>query len=381
MRNIILVEIDDAKRYPPEISILNSLYEIESYQLSVCSLCPSTFIKEYCRERSITLINAVGETLRTKNYRGLRVIKKTRDYLRQRDKLWKKIDEMYQEGDILWINTFNTLKLLGDKLLNYKYVVHLFELIHKTRYFYKLPYPKYDFAKFLRGAYRVIVCEYNRACITQAWFSLERRPVVIPNKLYLGKERNTDFIVDKNVADFMESLRDKKIILYQGILGPERPIDVFAETVSELGGAYAMVVMSSSKMDKKYDNLYEIGFISPPNHLYVTQRSYIGILNYQASMSGFSGNDCLNSIYCAPNKIYEYSKFGLPMIGNDIPGLKYTVEYSGSGICVEKMTKEKIKEAILRIDADYECYKKNSLAFYNSVDIRKIIEEEILSEV
>ena len=309
------------------------------------------------------------------------IVKKIIDYVNNRKKIWSAIDSVYHEGDLLWVNTFDTLKLLGKKILKYKYIIHLLELIHETRYCYMLPYPKYDFGKYLSSAYRVIECEYNRACITQVWFGLKQRPLVIPNKLFLCEQKQIDWQVPYEIKNTMEELKEKKIILYQGILGPERPIGVFAEAVSELGDDYVMLVMSNSQMDKKYKNLVEVGFLSPPNHLYVTQRGYIGILNYQACSTGFSGNDCLNSIYCAPNKIYEYSKFGLPMIGNDIPGLKYTIEHLGAGICVKKMDKEIIKEAILKISNNYEEYKQHSQDLYDSVDIKEIIRNEILREV
>ena len=381
MGKIVFVETDNIERYPPEISVLNALTSISEMDVVICSLCPSAYMEDYCREKNILIISANGEILREKKYPGLRIINKGYDYTINKKKIWRAIDKVYSKGDFLWINTFDTLKLLGDRILKYKYIIHLFELIHKTRYFYKMPYPKYEFGKYLKGAYRVIECEYNRACITQAWFGLDRRPVVIPNKHYLEKIEDTGFQVADDIKQQMMLLEGKKIILYQGILGPERPIGLFAETVSELVGDYVMLVMSSTKLDKKYENLVEIGFISPPNHLYVTRRAHIGILNYQANKTGFSGNDCLNSIYCAPNKIYEYSRFGLPMIGNDIPGLKYTIEYSGAGICVEEMTKQNIKDAIIKISENYESYKQHSLGFYDSVDIKKIIENEILSEV
>ncbi len=378
---VLFVEIDDTERYPPEISVLNALSESSLYDLVVCSLCPSEYIKKFCNENEIGLIDAGGEVLRKNKYDGVRAIKKIHDFSAAKDKLWSKIDSVYEDGDIIWVNTFAALKLLGERLLNYKYVVHLLELVHVTRMFYKLPYPKYDFGRILRGAYRVIECEYNRACITQTWFALKNRPVVIPNKLYLRKDNNEPK-VHGEIQNTLNKLQDKKIILYQGILGPERPIGVFAEAVAELGSDYAMVVMSGSKLERKYrfENTYEIGFVRPPDHLYITKMAYIGILSYQSSQTGYSGNDSLNSIYCAPNKIYEYSKFGLPMIGNDIPGLKYTIDYSGAGICVSDMTKKSIKEAILRIDTHYSAYRKKSEEFYDSIDIKEIIETKILSE-
>lgn len=380
MKKIIFIETDNIERYPPEISVLNALTRISSVDITVCSLCPSLYMQNYCFERNISLINANGENLRGKNYSKIGIIRKIYDYIINKKKIWHAINNVYTNDSILWINTFDTLKFLGKKLLNYKYILHLYELIRETRFFYKFPYPKYKFGLYLKTAYKVIECEYNRACITQAWFGLKNRPIVIPNKLYLDKTECETFQVTPEIVQQMKLLEGKTIILYQGILGPERPVGIIAEAVSELGDDFAMVIMSNSKLDKQYRNLVEIGFINPPNHLYVTQKAHIGILNYQANKNGFSGNDCLNSIYCAPNKLYEYSKYGLPMIGNDIPGLKYTIENSGAGICIENMTKDRIKDAIKKICQNYDEYKQHSLDFYNSVDVKKIIEEEILSE-
>lgn len=378
MKRVIFVETDDARRYPPEISVLNAISEIDYLDMSICSLCPSDYVKDFCEQKKIKCINADGKLLWNKTYRGIRIIYKLFDYLRNKILLWKAIEHIYENGDILWINSYDTLKMLGRKVKKYKFVVHLFELLHETRVFYKVPFIRVNLEQLLKSAYKVIECEYNRACITQVWFDLKERPIVMPNKLYLGMEKHDTFIVDKSVADLLEKLGNKKIILYQGILGPERPIDVFAEAISELGEEYVMLIMSSTKMMRRYDNVYEIGFVNPPQHLYVTQRAYIGILFYQANKSGFAGNDCLNSIYCAPNKIFEYSKYGLPMIGNDIPGLQYSIEINECGVCISEPTKSAIKNAILQIDANYKKYQRNSFKFYDAVDIKNIIENKIL---
>lgn len=60
-------------------------------------------------------------------------------------------------------------------------------------------------------------------------------------------------------------------------------------------------------------------YITAPYHLEVTSHAFIGILIYAPVYGTFTSP--LNSIYCAPNKLYEFSHFGIPMIGNNIPGL------------------------------------------------------------
>lgn len=379
---IIFVEVDDTERYPPEISVINVLSEVSNYDLHICSLNPGEYITNFCRRYNVLLHNGNGRIIRKETYSGLSIARKANEIIKNRKKLWNIIDQLYCEDDIIWVNTFTTLKTLGKRLFQYKYVVHLLELLHETRLYYKFRYPKFKLGDYLQHAYRVIECEYNRACITKAWFNLDTIPVVLPNKLYLREQETIESKPDLEFSEVLEKLLHKKIILYQGILGPERPIEVFAEAVAELSDEYVMVVMSGDKLKNKFQtrNLYELGYVPAPNHLKITEKAFIGILTYQSISTGYSSNDCLNSIYCAPNKIYEYSKFGLPMIGNNIPGLKYTIEYSGSGICVDKMSKEKIKEAILKIDADYENYRNNALTFYNSIDIKKIIIDEILNE-
>ena len=379
---IIFVEVDDTEKFPPEISVLNALLDNDRYELIICSLKPSTYIKQFCRKHNIALYSANGVVARKQNYDGLKLLKKFWDYHRNREKIWHIIDSVYKNEDLIWINSFITLKTLGDKILNYKYVIHLFELMNEPRMFYKLPYPKMGLKKYLENAYKVIECEYNRSCIMQAWFDLKNRPIVIPNKLYIDEDELSRCVVPKDICDVLESIKNKKIIIYQGILGPERPIELFARAVNELGSEFAMVIMSDNKLPayitKNINNLYQIGYLKAPMHLLVTKKAYIGVLCYQASPVGYAGNDCLNSIYCAPNKIYEYSRYGLPMIGNDIPGLKYTLEYNGCGICVKDMTVDNIIDSIQKIDCNYDEYKNCSYRFYNDINVKNIIDKEVL---
>ncbi len=385
MKKIIFIDTDDADRFPPEISILNAISEIPDYQVHVCSLEPSMYMTEFCNKYGVSLHKVDGKNTveREKIARGVSAVKRIAIILKNRYLLLNTIDSLYEDGDIVWLNTITSLKLLGSKVLKYKYVIHLLELLHSVKLYYKIPFLQYNLKYYLQNAYKVIVCEYNRACIMQAWFDLKEIPIVIPNKIYLREEENILNKLSDKANEIMNNLQNKKIIIYQGLFGPERPIETFVEAISEMGNEYVFVIMSRNMLDKLYkkDNIFEIGFCSPPHHLYVTQKAYIGVLCYQAVSQGYANNDCLNSIYCAPNKIYEYSRFGIPMIGNNIPGLKYTIEYAGAGICLEDMTKKSIKEAILRIDADYEKYRTKSKEFYDAVNVKQIIEEEILNEV
>ena len=94
---------------------------------------------------------------------------------------------------------------------------------------------------------------------------------------------------------------------------------------------------SYEKIVDIYDNCVFYPYVPAPLHLEVTSYARFGILFYRPTI--------LNKAFCAPNKIFEYGGFGIPMIGNDIPGLKNTIGNSNAGICT-KLTEENIQKIV-----------------------------------
>ena len=68
------------------------------------------------------------------------------------------------------------------------------------------------------------------------------------------------------------------------------------------------------------------------------------------------------------------------MIGNDIPGLRYTIFQYGAGESVDETSILSIKQAIMKINKEYDKYSEKSRIFYNSIDNKKII-SEVLSSI
>ena len=60
-------------------------------------------------------------------------------------------------------------------------------------------------------------------------------------------------------------------------------------------------------------------------------------------------------------------ELGIPILGNDIPGLKNTIGTAKAGKCIE-LKKRNIINAISDIEKNYEKYSKNALNFFNSID-------------
>lgn len=296
--------------------------------------------------------------------------------------IWSRIDKYYNEDSFIWIVTDVTLKYLGSKICERKYVLHLLELSEELLYYPKIKFLKMDKNRLGNSAKAVIVPEYNRAHLIKTWWNLRHMPFVLPNKPYYGQVINKCSMIDDPKANaIIERIGEKKIILYQGIMSKERPLDMFIKAVDKFQGKYAFVVMSGGK--NIYEginsaNYYFIPFVSPPKHLQITSHAHIGVLTYVPTDT--SGYSPLNSLYCAPNKTFEYSMFGIPMLGNDIPGLRYLFDTQNCGRCFERFTQKDICLAIDKIEQEYSLLSGNSYKYFESCDYKSIL-KKILSEI
>ena len=109
----------------------------------------------------------------------------------------------------------------------------------------------------------------------------------------------------------------------------------------------------------------------PPGHLQITSHAYIGVLSYVPTKE--TGYSVLNTLYCAPNKVYEFAQFGIPMIGNDNPGLNYLFKTEGIGEMFETWTEDAICEAIKKIEGEYAAYSNNTIDFFNKENVKDYV--------
>lgn len=273
----------------------------------------------------------------------------------------KILREINTEESLVIIGSVDTGICLYNILYKFKYVIDVWELYdnHKTYlYFIK---------KIMNRADAVVLPEYCRANIYKVWFKLSKLPYIIPNKpLIMERQRNME-ITDKDIFSMLSGLRDKKIILYQGQIYKDRNLECIARGLKNLNNSNFIFLLVGTDHDDTvqqvkqiYESTYYVKYIPAPFHLQITSHAYIGVVSYN--------DDSLNNIFCAPNKIYEYGGFSVPMLARDIPGLKYTVGINNAGICVDIDDPASITNAIKVIDENYDFYSNNARTLYDETD-------------
>lgn len=385
MKNrIILIPKDDLVFYPPTISLLKVLT-----RLGVAVEC----IGEYSDTQGKKNLEAEGVKF-VPIYRTIKDESRFRivNWMAIIWRMWKytKAVKRYlntanvTDEDLLWFVFADSIGQLQKTIEKYPYVIQFYEFEDfSLGGLARLLHPNYDVKRLLTNAKALVHCEYNRALITNGLYGLNKEVFVLPNKPY---EDNKYQDVPEDIAQIVEDVKKKvngrKVILYQGIFNAnERRLDEFCEAIEKLPENYVFIAMGGGggyfeELKKKYNSekIIYLPFIRPPYHLLITQLADYSILSYHPNNQSYVG--VINPLYCAPNKIFEYGKFGIPMIANDVPGLKLIFETYKCGRTIDyPITVDKIVENVLAMDRQHEEMSKGARAYYDSVDLEEIVKE------
>lgn len=346
--------------YPPCVSHIRMIKKL-GYDIEVLyGTCDDNTIKLLESEK----INCYKVSNINEEYFGK--INKLKGWIKFRLDLSKKLNQYDDQDTLYWFGTAETVIPMKGLLKEKKYVVTLLELLDNS------PQKRRMLHGILENAYKVTCCEETRAYITKFWFSLKELPTIFPNKPY-------NQITERRVAPsseitkkIIDEIKNDNVIIYQGYIQNTDELIEIAKALKECNKNYKLVLMgidqynSYDKIKKVYDNCVFYPYVPAPLHLEITSYATFGILFYRPNI--------LNNAFCAPNKIFEYSGFGIPMIGNDIPGLKNTVGKANAGKFID-LKKENILKAINDMEKNYEEYSKNAIQYFNSVDNLKTMDE------
>lgn len=280
----------------------------------------------------------------------------------------RKMNKLVQKDDIVFFGTVDSAIHALPVFKKHKYVLCVKEMYDTSPLGYKL-LTKYVSKK----ASAVICCEKNRAIYAKYMWDLKQMPYVLSNKPYGHPRMRNLKPSSPKIAEVLEKMEGQKSIVYQAKhmwYGTE-----IAELAKGLKMAedknYQLVIIGQvddeslkDKIKAIYSNVVWAGHVYAPLHLEITSHAQIGIAVYSQS--------CLNNLFCAPNKTYEYAGFGIPILCNDVPGLIGTVGISRAGLCIEWKA-ENIADAINKMFDDYEIYSENAKKFFEDEDnVKKI---------
>ncbi len=356
---IIYIHKAEVHRRPPVLSVLTHLVSLmHEVHLITCG------VNDEIRRK----LESMGISIHLLPYAsGKTPYKKAIEYYKFRTESYKIINQLCNEDTLLWVESGYTIVALGSKLNNYKFLLQIQELHENDSYTLKA------IKKVISNALAVFMPEYNRCVLYQLWFQLNNRPYVMPNiPSFLPSEDDLKIYADK-YSDYLKKIKDKIVIIYQGyIIGADRPLDNYVKAIEKLGEKYQLVLVGkASKEIADYQrilpNLIHIDFVPSPEYLFFTKSAHIGIVSYDQLI--------LNNAYCAPNKVFEYANYKLPMIGNDIPGLKYLIEFYHIGRIVNELDVDDIANNIKEISKNYQTYSEASYDILNVFDNRNLIEQ------
>lgn len=356
---IVYIHKAEFHKRPPVISAVLILAEL-GYEviLITCGISPE--LHKRLAEMGI-VINVIPQN---ENHNHNKII----GYIRFRQKVKKIINNIKKanEKNILWIEGAYTIVSLFGVIHKFPYILQIQELHEDSRI------QKFAISRTIHNAKVVFMPEYNRTVIFQIWFGLKTRPVVLPNKPYfLPRESELQELKNKYKNQLTQFV-GKKVILYQGGISSERMLENLAEALKTLNNEFVLLLVGKEhekgyidKLKKIYNSVIHIPFLPAPDYLVFSTIAYIGYVCYAPTS--------LNNAYCAPNKINEYSAYSLPMIGNDIPGLKSIFELNNSGIIIDDNSIESIVNGIVQIDSNYAFYKENASNIFKKIDNKEII--------
>lgn len=353
MKQILIVIKGQLDSAVPIISMSQAFQTCGFEVRLVCGIV-GTGLADKLISKGIILFNLGIKEPKTKGFLG--ISQKLEAWIKFRRKAKKILNA--QQFDFLYIGTADTaIALRGIFEKRYKFFLHLRELYDQfPHYMFLLRYPA-------RNAYKVVVPEDNRAYLYYSFLKLKELPVTVPNKPMEHPRRKK---LDISFLDLgiQEKLKQKKNIIYQGHLHPERDLRIFLRSIA-IREDFNVILMGNDQgmlgiYKEILPQLIHIPFVSPPRHLNVTSWADIGIVTYDLKS--------LNTIYCAPNKTWEYAGFGIPILANENPGLKYTLMPFKCGEIIDFEDTEMIIVGINRIIQNLDLYSRNAESYFDSFD-------------
>ncbi len=152
-----------------------------------------------------------------------------------------------------------------------------------------------------------------------------------------------------------------KIIVYVGILGPNRglvetvealallPADVHLVMLGYSDDAYDQTLASISKSAGVADRVHFVGSVAPNDVSPTIADADLSLVVIQA--------EYLNDAFSLPNKLFESIHGGLPVLASDLPDIAQLVDEYGVGTVIESTSAEDVASAAKSLLSDPQSFR------------------------
>jgi len=149
---------------------------------------------------------------------------------------------------------------------------------------------------------------------------------------------------------------DRVVVLYQGWLAPHRGLEALVCSARYVAPSVTIVLLGFGEYWNELerliategvgDRVFLVPAVPQDELLRWTAAADVGIIPYQAVDT--------NTLYCSPNKLFEYIAAGVPVIANDLPFLRGIITNHRIGITHPLSAPESYGEAINRLAVSEE---------------------------
>jgi glycosyltransferase involved in cell wall biosynthesis len=185
-------------------------------------------------------------------------------------------------------------------------------------------------AKYIRECSAVITVNQSIANELKKRYSLNHVHVI-----YNAERVKSIPQSSRRLHELLKIKADKKIVLLQGGVSAGRNLEILVSAMRYVTNEHiVLVILGDGLLVRKLKKIAALQGLNarvyfhdavPQNELLtLTASADAGVIPYQAN--------CLNNLYCTPNKLFEFIAAGIPIIATDLPEIRNLVEGNSVGL-------------------------------------------------
>lgn len=292
-----------------------------------------------------------------------------KNYLKFRKDAKRIIKEVDAENTLFYLHDYYSILLAPIvKSVNGTFIYDAHELLLKASgQKYTLREKLFIWAekRWAKDAYRVIAANAEREKVMKDVYGLT-------NTLNVLNIADYEY---KQVAGTVET--DADWIVYQGVVTESRKLSFFIKALRHLPSNYKLLIIGGgsdggpgdrdllegiAKAEGLLERVHFTGRLANKDMMEKLKECKVGIITYPFNT--------YNNIFCSPNKLYEYTAIGMPVISSKQPFLEKVIKEYKIGGLFDFENEKAFAETVQEIVSHYEVYTRNIPAFIEDYNIK-----------